>query len=303
LRDAFAVLFFVSVGMLFDPMTLLRNPLPVIATVLIVVLGKSVAAFLIVIAFRHPVATALTISASLAQIGEFSFILAALGRTLGLLEDEAMQAIVSVSIVSIVLNPVLYRAIQRVEGWVSQRPGLHRLLDGWRHARETDAVGIGPGELDPPHRAIVVGYGPIGRTVTRLLRENGVAPTVIELNIDTVRQLREEGIGAVYGDAAQADTLRAAGVERASSLILSADIDNSREIIRIARETRPDIRVLARTAYIGQRHDLERAGADVVCSGEGEVALALTEAILARLGATPDQMDRERSRVRAELFG
>jgi monovalent cation:H+ antiporter-2, CPA2 family len=304
MRDAFAVLFFVSVGMLLDPGYVLEAPGLVLATLGVVLVGKPVVAFLVVRVMQYPLRVALAVSVALAQIGEFSFILAALGRDLGVLTIGGMNAIVTASIVSIVLNPLLYRAIHPIEQWVSRRPALLRLLDGRPGRREeAESQESVAAHLDDRHRAVVVGHGPVGRTVTRLLRENGVAPSVIELNMETVRGLRDEGVLAVYGDAAQADTLRAARVDHAASLILSADMVDSQEVIRLAREMNPSIRVLARTAYLRQRHDLEAAGADAVFAGEGEVALALTEAILSRLGATPEQMDRERSRVRAELVG
>ena len=155
--------------------------------------------------------------------------------------------------------------------------------------------------MSPSHRAVVVGYGPVGQTVTRLLRDNGIEPTVIELNRDTVRRLREEGITAVYGDASHRETLQNAGVDRAGSLILSAaSMHASAEIIRLARELNPAIRILARTVYVHELHALRQAGAESVFSGEGEVALAVAEAILRALGATPDQIDRERARVHAD---
>jgi CPA2 family monovalent cation:H+ antiporter-2 len=301
MRDAFAVLFFVSVGMLLDPGYVLEAPLLVLATLAVVLVGKPIVAFLVVRLMRYPFRVGLAVSVALAQIGEFSFILAALGRDLGVLTVGAMNAVVTAAIVSIVVNPLIYRTIQPIEQWVSRHPALFRLLDG-RPSRKPDAEDEAEAaHLDDRHRAVVVGYGPVGRTVTRLLRENGVAPAVIELNMDTVRRLREEGVLAVYGDASQADTLRAARINEAASLILSADMGDSREVIRLAREMNPSIRVLARTAYLRQRHDLEAAGANAVFAGEGEVALALTEAILSRLGATPEQLDRERTRVRAEL--
>jgi CPA2 family monovalent cation:H+ antiporter-2 len=304
MRDAFAVLFFVSVGMLLDPGYVLEAPGLVLATLAVVLVGKPLVAFLVVRVMRYPFRVALAVSVALAQIGEFSFILAALGRDLGVLTIGAMNAVVTAAIVSIVLNPLMYRTIQPIEQWVSRRPALSRLLDGRSSRKPEDAPEeSASAHLDDRHRAVVVGYGPVGRTVTRLLRENGVAPAVIELNMETVRELREEGVLAVYGDAGQADTLRAAQIDHAASLILSADMGDSREAIRLAREMNPAIRVLARTAYLRQRRDLETAGADAVFAGEGEVALALTEAILSRLGATPEQMDRERSRVRAELVG
>ena len=155
----------------------------------------------------------------------------------------------------------------------------------------------------PRHRAVVVGYGPVGQTVTRLLRDNDIEPTVIELNRETVHRLRTAGVSAVYGDANHRETLQDAGVERAGSLILSsAGMRASAEVIRLARELNPAIRILARLAYVREIADLHQAGAERVFSCEGEVALALTEAILRTLGATPEQIDRERDRVHADLF-
>ena len=149
---------------------------------------------------------------------------------------------------------------------------------------------------------MVVGHGPTGRLLTRLLRDNGIEPAVIEMNRETVRALREEGVEAVYGDAAQRDTLQAAGVAAAASLVLTTDLPSAAEVIRVARELRPGIRILARTGSLRDRDTLRAAGADAVFAGEGEVALALTEALLRRLGATAEQIDRERARVHAELF-
>ena len=152
------------------------------------------------------------------------------------------------------------------------------------------------------HQAVVVGYGPVGRTVTRLLTENHIEPTVIELNMDTVRALRTDGIRAVYGDAGHANTLRDAGAQHARSVIFAvAGMSSMREAIRIVREINPRVQILARATYVRDQEALRKAGADVVFSGEGEVALTLTEAILANLGATAEQIDRERARVHAEL--
>ena len=144
----------------------------------------------------------------------------------------------------------------------------------------------------------------MGRTVARLLRDNEIEPTVIELNLQTVRQLRDEGVSAVYGDASHRDTLHAAGVETAGGLVLSSSgLPNAQEIIRLARDLNSKLRVLVRCAYLHERTALRQAGADRAFSGEGEVALALTETVLRELGATAEQIDRERERVRADLFG
>jgi CPA2 family monovalent cation:H+ antiporter-2 len=155
---------------------------------------------------------------------------------------------------------------------------------------------------NPGHRAVVIGFGPTGRTIVRLLRDNGIAPTVVELNMDSVKMLRQEGIDAVYGDATRPETLEAAGVARAGSLILgSAGMAHSTDVIRTARTLNPTVRVLARAPYLRDVTPLKQAGANSVYSGEGEVALAFIEDILDELGATPEQIDRERARAHEEL--
>ena len=155
---------------------------------------------------------------------------------------------------------------------------------------------------DPAHRAVVIGFGPTGRTLVRLLRDNDVSPAVIDLNMDAIRALRDAGVEAIYGDATRPETLEAAGVARAGSLILgSAGMANSDDVIRQARTLNPKIRVLARATYLRDLAGLKAAGANQVYSGEGEVALAFIEDILDDLGATPEQIDRERARAHEEL--
>jgi monovalent cation:H+ antiporter-2, CPA2 family len=293
MRDAFAVLFFVSVGMLLDPVQLLDQGGLLLAALAIVLFAKPLAAMVMLRVLRYPLRTALTVPAALAQIGEFSFILANLGRELQLLPAAAINVVVAVSIVSIVANPIGARLIPRVERWLTAR-GVRG--DGVGQDQEPAAS-----SLDPADRAVVIGYGPTGRTVTRLLRENGIAPTVVELNMDTVRALRQQGASAVYGDARMLDTLVGAGVRHAASLIISGASADSPEVVRHALDLNPAIKVLARAAYVRDVPPLRRAGVTEVFSGEGEVALAMTEAVLRRLGASPDQIDRERDRVRREL--
>lgn len=315
MRDAFAVLFFVAAGMLFDPRFLFEAPGLVAVTLAIVMVGKPLAALAIVVLLGYPVRVALAVAAALAQIGEFSFILAALGKNLGIFPIELTNALVAAAIVSISLNPLLYRLVDPVERWLVQRPRLWRWLHGQPLAAQPLAAQPlagntptpappGDQERDLGHRAVVVGYGPVGRTVARLLRDNGVEPTIIEMNLETVQRLREQDVRVVYGDAGHRDTLMAAGVGRAGTLILSASgLRNAAEIIRLAHELNPKLRVLVRCAYLQEKPALRQAGADSVFAGEGEVALAMTESILRKLGAVPEQIDRERDRVRADLFG
>jgi CPA2 family monovalent cation:H+ antiporter-2 len=303
MRDAFAVLFFVSVGMLLEPRLLLSSPAVVFGTLAVVMIGKPLVALLIVRSMRYPFHVALSIAIALAQIGEFSFILSDIGRQLGVLSADAGNTIVAVAIGSIVVNPLLYRAVGPIDRFVRDTPLLNRLLNP-PPVLDAEGVRSQSAPIDPRNRAVVVGYGPTGRTVTRLLLENEIQPTVIELNVETVRVLRQQGIGAVYGDATLRDTLEAAGVGRANTLILtSAGMPNSAEVIRTARALNPAVQVMARGSYLRDVPSLRQAGADTVFTGEGEVGLAFAEAVLRRLGATPEQVDRERSRARADLFG
>jgi CPA2 family monovalent cation:H+ antiporter-2 len=303
MRDAFAVLFFVSVGMLFDPLFLIQSPLLVASTLAVVMLGKPLIAIVIVLWLKYPLRVALSVAVALAQIGEFSFILASLGTELKILPPAATSALVAAAIVSISLNPLLYGMVQRVETWMSNSERIKR----WLPAPPVHAAGDGgPAKEAIPsrYRAVVVGYGPVGQIVCRLLRENQIDPTVIELNIETVRRLREQGIAAVYGDASHRDILDAAGVRQAAGFILSsAGTHGNEETIRMAKELNPGIRVLARAAFVRELPALQTAGAEAVFSGEGEVALAFTEEVMRELGATPEQIDRERERVRSDLSG
>jgi CPA2 family monovalent cation:H+ antiporter-2 len=304
MRDAFAVLFFVSVGMLLDPGSLMDSPLLVIGALAIVLIGKPLVAFLFVWVLKYPFKAALTAAIALAQIGEFSFILTSMGRDLGVLTTDATNVVVATAIASIVVNPIAYRTIRPIERWVIARPRL------WAFLNRPSSI---PADLkashlervaDPIHRAIVIGFGPTGRIVVRLLRDNDIAPTVIELKMDAVRALREEGIDAIYGDATRPETLEAAGIAKAGSLILgSAGMANSADVTRTARQLNPRIRVLARASYLRDVPMLKEAGANSVYSGEAEVALAFIEDILDNLGATPEQIDRERERAHRELVG
>lgn len=304
MRDAFAVLFFVSVGMLFNPAHLVEAPGLVAATLAIILLGKPLAALGIVLTMGYPPRVALSVAVALAQIGEFSFILATVGRSLGILEESASNTLVAASIVSISLNPLLYRLIHPMETW-AKGSSLWRMLElRSRPVTLRDAEGMISHVPLSQDRAVVVGYGPTGRTVARLLDENGIVPIIVELNLDTVRELRAAGLTTIYGDATHRETLHEAGMEDAVALILtSAGMHGSEEVIRLARELNPRLRVIARANYLRDIPALRRAGADAVFSGEGEVALNMTELILRQLGATPEQIDRERERMRSELFG
>jgi CPA2 family monovalent cation:H+ antiporter-2 len=293
MKDAFAVLFFVSVGMLFDPSTLETGWPLMLATLAIVIIGKPIAALIVVLIFKRPLRAALSIAVALAQIGEFSFILAALAQSLKILPPEATGALVVASVASITLNPLLYRYVEPSVQWL-ERKGFVRNAP----PEKADAV---PAVDESVHRIIVIGYGPIGRTLSRILRAEGFQVVIVEMNIDTVRKLREAGELAVFGDASQREILHHAGIEKAQGLIIAARIP-PHAVVQAARELNPDVRILTRATYLGEAAELRRAGANAVFASEGEIALSMTAYLLHEMGATDEQIDRERDRVREELF-
>jgi CPA2 family monovalent cation:H+ antiporter-2 len=300
MRDAFAVLFFVSVGMLVDFKGLFQFPGQVAATLAIILIGKPLAALGLVLLLKYPLRVGLSVAVALAQIGEFSFILATMGRQLNLLPPEASNILVAGAILSISINPLLYRWVDPVDAWVRRQPWLNRLV---RSQAPVEAAAPAAPHRSGRHRAVIVGYGPVGRTVARLMRANDIEPTVVDLNLETVQQLRGEGLAAVYGDASHLETMQEAGIADARFLILSASsIRAGSEVIRHARALNPRLEVLARTAYLREQPELRAVGADEVFAGEGEVALSMTEHILRELGATEEQINRESERIRSELF-
>ncbi|RWN30384.1 YbaL family putative K(+) efflux transporter [Mesorhizobium sp.] len=295
LRDAFSVLFFVSVGMLFDPFSLISNGWPVLATLAIIVIGKSLAAFVIVVAFRYPIPTALMISASLAQIGEFSFILAELGVGLKLLPEQGRDLILAGAILSIVLNPLMFLAIDWMKPWLERRAGKTAPLD------EAKPIGPAtePGQLasvaapvkedgPPPKTAltghsILVGYGRVGSLVGASLKETALPFLVIEDADKTLAKLRDDGIETVSGNAANSEVFAAANPEGAKLLILA--IPNAFEagqIVLRARAANPKINVIARAHSDAEVEHLKGLGADTVIMGEREIARGIVEVVLGR---------------------
>jgi CPA2 family monovalent cation:H+ antiporter-2 len=283
LKDAFAVLFFVSVGMLFDPSILAREPLAVLAVVLVVVLGKSLAASAIVLAFGYPVGTALTVSASLAQIGEFSFILAGLGVALGLLPPEGRDLILAAALLSITFNPLVFAALDPLTEWLRRRP---RLLARLERSGDDRLSTLPKADSGGPHdHAVIVGYGRVGGTIGKALKAQGLSIVVVEQNRRRVEELRARGVAAVYGDAAVPGVLGAAGVDRARLLVVATPEGfQARRIIELAREANPRIDTAVRTHSEGEVAHLERQGVGVAIMAERELALGLMDYALRSLG-------------------
>ena len=267
LRDAFAVLFFVSVGMLLDPSTLLRDPIPVLLTVLIIVIGKSVAAFAIVALFRYPVATSLTISASLAQIGEFSFILAGLGVDLGLLPERGRDLVLAGAIISILVNPMVFAAVDRL---VPRRDGVPERAGA---PGSSGAAASGAGRRD---HLIVVGYGGVGRSVARGLRERGETFVVIEDADTLVESAQADGMPLVVGHAATPEILAAAAVTVARKLLIAIpNVFESGQIVEQARAASPSLVIVARADSAAEAEHLAGLGADVIVERRAEIARGL----------------------------
>lgn len=279
LRDAFSVLFFVSMGMLFDPRILLTEPVKVLEVVGIIIVGKSLAAFLLVLAFRYPVSTALVVSASLAQIGEFSFILAAFGASLGLLPKEAQSVLLAGSLISIALNDLVFRAIAPAHEWVRSHSRLARFLE-----RVNDPLAVLPSSIQPAFvtgHVVVVGYGRVGRRVGEALAAAGVRVVVAEVNRELVERMREGGVHAVAGDASDPAVLIQAHIARARALVIaSPDAARSRRMIDTARKLNPKVHILARTHSDEEAELLRGEGAGAVFMGEHELALSMTRHVL-----------------------
>lgn len=277
LRDAFAVLFFVSVGMLFDPWSLFRDPLPMLGVLFIILIGKSVAAFLIVRLFRHPVGTALTISASLAQIGEFSFILAELGVSLGLLPGKGRDLILGGAILSILVNPLVFVIVDKMKPW------LERVSGATPDAAAAE-VAEARAEIVPTTlhgHTVLVGYGRVGRLVGEALSDGALPLLVVEDADKAVSTLRERGIEIIVGNAVQADVLAATNLGGARHLVVA--IPNAFEagqIVEQARALAPQLDIIARAHSDAEVEHLSGLGANTVIMGEREIAYAM----LRRLG-------------------
>lgn len=286
LRDAFSVLFFVSVGMLFDPAVLVREPLHVLGVLAIVLLGKSLAAFVIVLAFRYPLNSALTISASLAQIGEFSFILASLGVSLGLLPVEGQSLILAVAILSIALNSVVFQAIEPLQRWIRSRSKLARMVERPHDPLAELPMSV-PSEQLTGH-VVLVGYGRVGRRIAESLLEKRVRFVVAEQNREMVEELRERGVHAVSGNASDPAVLIQAHVARARMLVIAVpDPFDARRMIEVARMVNPGIETIVRTHTDEETALFRKENAGKVFMGESELARSMADYILERDAAAP----------------
>ena len=280
-QDAFAVLFFVSVGMLFNPVILLTAPLLVLATALIIIVGKTVAAFLIVRALRYHTSTALTVAFSLAQIGEFSFILAALGRDLNLLSEQGQNLILAGAILSITLNPFLFRLITPLRAWLERRS-----------PSSAGAATVPEGAAVTVHgHAVVVGYGRVGRLVGQALQARRLPLVIVEQDDTLVEDLRAQGLTVIYGDAARTHVLRQAGLPEAGVVIVATpDAIQAQLVTEHVRRVNPRVHIIARTHDEHTQQVLEQLGANDVLFGEQELGEAIGMQAVKVLDARPTQL-------------
>ncbi|WPH16233.1 YbaL family putative K(+) efflux transporter [Variovorax paradoxus] len=284
LRDAFAVLFFVSVGMLFDPSVLIERPLQVLAVVGVIVLGKSLAACALVLAFRYPLGTALTVSASLAQIGEFSFILAGLGVSLGLLPVEGQSLILAGALISIATNPLWFSLVAPVEKWLHGRFPVARGLESHDHPLAELPTSTEARYLS--RQVVLVGYGRVGRRIASELEAHDIPYVVAEQNRELVEKLREAGVAAVWGDAADPAVLIQAHIARARVLVVAIpDAMNVRQMMETARTLNPAIETVIRSHNEEEAGLLTREMAATVFLGEQELAQAMARDVVRRAAA------------------
>jgi CPA2 family monovalent cation:H+ antiporter-2 len=284
LRDAFAVLFFVSVGMLFDPWVLLERPLQVLAVVGIIIVGKTLAAGVLVMAFRYPLNTALTVSASLAQIGEFSFILVGLGASLGLLPPEGQSLVLAGALISIALNQLVFRAVEPLQQWILAKSPLARKLE----AREDPTAEL-PATTDPKYlsnHVVLVGYGRVGRRIADALKAHHIPFVVAEQNREVVERLREQGVAAVSGDAVEAEVLVQAHIAQARMLVIATpDTLDVRRMVATARSLNPALETVVRTHNEAEARLLDSEKTGKIFLGEHELAQSMARHVLERSGA------------------
>ena len=294
MKDAFAVLFFVSVGMGFDIGGMLEHWQLTLCTCLVAFFVKPLAAFIVITLLGKPLRMALKTAGALSQIGEFSFILATLiASQYHMLPEYAANVITGVAIITITLNAALYRFI----------PMLANHLEKKEIGRKPKVKGSVPEPSNDKHRIIVVGYGPCGKIMTDILTKYNLEVVVLEMNIDTVNKLENKGIPVLHGDARRRSILRMAGAEQAKAIIITAAAAPSHDIAESAKEVNPNIVVMAHTTYISTAQLLRRQGAETVFSGEEEVALGMASHTLRTLGATEEQVTRERYENRRRLAG
>jgi len=283
MRDAFAVLFFLSIGMLLDPRFLLMNPGFIAACLLVVIVVKTLVSCLLILVLGYSVRTALTVAIGLAQIGEFSFLLSQQAQSLNLMPQEGFSVVVTCALISIILNPLLFKAIDPLENWLRGRKRLWALLNYQAEMKARVANVQTQEDLLRQNKrplAIVIGHGPVGQRVSAILRESNLQPVVVDLNVDTVSNLVSEGHPAIFGDGSHPEILAAAGIRNAKYLLITVpELTSAIAIVTTALDLNPEIKTLVRSRFLYAKPILEGLGVSVILFEEEEVARAMTEAL------------------------
>lgn len=292
LRDAFAVLFFVSVGMLFDPTILVNEPIHVLAVVAIIIVGKSMAAMLLVLMLRYPLNTALTVAASLGQIGEFSFILAGLGLSLGLMSSEGMSLVLAGALISIAFNPIAFAAVVPIKNWILKYSAVAR-----KYENRDDPFAELPMSTERKYlqgQVVIVGYGHVGQRIANALNEKDIPYIIAEQNRELVQDLRKQGKNAVSGDATEPSVLIQAHITDAAMLVVAtSDPLNVRQMIDTARTLNPSIEIVLRTRSEDETKLLRKDELGTVFFGEEELAKSMTHHILDRFNTKSESTHKK----------
>lgn len=288
LRDAFAVLFFLSVGMLFDPGFLVEQPWIILASLGIVFLVKPLTTIIVVSGLGYSVTTALTVAAGLAQIGEFSFILAQAGVGLNLISQNVYNILVACALVSIALNPFLMSGVPAAERWIQKRAWLWNVLNYrvQQHSQKLqENINLQDHEVEKD--AIIVGFGPSGRRTARVMEERNLKFVVIEMNIDTVADLNKKGKHAIFGNSTRRDILEAAGIEQAEYLVIAMpNVIDSAATAVLAKTMNPELEIFARARFVSDKEVLEQAGVDHIVLEEDAISDELAETLEEALDET-----------------
>ena len=300
LQDAFAVLFFVSVGMLVDPLIVVRHPFALAATLVVIVFGNAVPAFALALLFGYPVRTALSLAAGLGQIGEFSFIIAGIGLTLGLLPVEGHALILAAALLSIIVNPLLFRAVFPIEHWLRRRPLLLSVLER-PPSRLLELSSVEEDGLRD--HAVIVGFGRVGGTIGRAFDRAGIPYVVVESNRVWVEELRARGVAVLFGDASRPGILEHARVDRARLLVVATPgAYRTREMLRLARKENPHIDSVARTHSEAEQRFLEAHGIGLAVMGERELALGMARYALRDWDPDPERNELVVSSLRERVW-
>ncbi len=300
MRDAFAVLFFTAVGMLFEPAFLLREPLLVLSCLGIVLIGKPLAALLLVAIIGYPVRTGLVVALGLAQVGEFTFIVSSLAQSNGLLDADGHNVLVACAILSITVNPMLFRSIDKVERAIGSIPWLWRILN-WRADKRVEGFNLRVEAAQVRlgvRRALILGYGSAGAAVDDTLRSRGFETIVVDLDLSKVQQVTAQGRLGIYGDATNVAVYRDELADASHLVFTLPEMGNRLQLVAEAKAANPTLKIFVRARHARERQELEQLGVTGICFEEAEAAVSLGRLILESEGVEREAIRRQTTRIR-----